>query len=390
MKDECGRAGKILFIDLSQEKTRVEPIHPYLEWVGGRGINQWLLFNGVGRNVRPLDPGNLLILGAGPMNGTLVPASGRLAIDFKNAITGGVGSANCGGRFSAEMKYAGFDHIVIQGRAAGPKYLYIEDQSVHFRDASDLWGRDTWSTDQLVKEKENDPGISALTIGPAGEKLVSFACIIGDRGRAAAYGGCGAVMGSKNLKAIAIRGKTCPIRVARPGNFMERLETFRRQVFEKSRAVRVHREGGTLGAYLLAGENRPHGVRNLQEEFWGIASIRNVTRDKFDPFMIRRHSCMGCPVYCLGIYRVKGSLCEGIQANSIRAFGSNVDVSCAEDVLHAHALCNRYGLDCDQTSAAVAWAIECFEKEIINRKDTDGLMLRFGDGTCVARLIDKI
>jgi aldehyde:ferredoxin oxidoreductase len=390
MKDYYGYAGKMLFIDLSRKKTRVEPVDSYLPWVGGRGINQWLLFTLVGKNVRPLDPENVLILGAGPMNGTLVPGSGRLTIDFKNAITGGVGSANCGGRFSSEMKYAGYDHIIIQGRAAQPTYLYIEDQKVHFRDASDLWGRDTWATDRLIQEKEKDPRISTLAIGPAGEKLVPYACIIGDRGRAAAYGGNGAVMGSKNLKAIAIRGKSAPVRVARPEAFMERLRNFRREVFEKSRAVRVHREGGTLGAYLQAGENRAHGVKNLREEFWSAASIQKVTRDKFDPFMTRRHSCFGCPVYCLAIYRVKDFLCEGIQANSLRAFGSNMDVTCAEDVLHAHGLCNLYGLDVDQTSATVAWAIECFEKEILSPKDTGGLVLRFGDGNCVSQLVQKI
>lgn len=390
MKDYCGYAGKILFVDLSQKKNWVESVDPYLPFIGGRGINQWLLFKLVDKNVSPLDPENVLILGAGPMNGTLVPGSGRLSIEFKNFITGGIGSANCGGRFSAEMKYAGYDHIVIQGRAESPIYLFIQDEQVHFRDASELWGRDTWTTDRRIQEKEKDPQISTLTIGPAGEKLVKYACIIGDRGRAAAYGGNGAIMGSKNLKAIAVRGKSSPVRVARPEAFMERLRVFREEVFEKSRAVRVHRKGGTLGAYVLAGENRPHGVKNLREEFWSKDSIQNVTRDKFDPFMTRRHSCFGCPVYCLAIYRVKDFLCEGIQANSLRAFGSNMDVTCAEDVLHAHGLCNLYGLDTDQTSATVAWAIECFEKEIISPKDTDGLILRFGDGNCVTQLIQKI
>ncbi|MBP1732020.1 MAG: Aldehyde ferredoxin oxidoreductase, partial [Deltaproteobacteria bacterium] len=265
MTNYYGYAGKILFVDLSRKKTWVESIDRYLPFVGGRGINLWLLFNLVGRNVEPLDPENVLVLGAGPMNGTLAPASGRLSIEFKNLITGGVGSANCGGRFSAEMKYAGYDHIVIQGRAAHPTYIMIQDGQVHFREASDLWGRDTWTTDRMIKEKEADPQISTLTIGPAGEKLVKYACIIGDRGRAAAYGGNGAIMGSKNLKAIAVRGKSAPVRVARPDAFMERLRVFREQVFEKSTAVRIHREGGTLGIYFLGGENRPHGVKNLRE-----------------------------------------------------------------------------------------------------------------------------
>ena len=386
----CGWSGKILFIYLSDKSIHVESTEEYLSFIGGRGINQWLLFNLLEKDVDALGPDNVIILGAGPMVGTLVPSASRLAVDYKNVITGGVGSGNCGGRFAAEMKYAGYDHIVITGKAAKPTYIYIEDDKVNFRDASDIWGRSTWETDYIIKSKEKDESISTLTIGVGGENLVKFASIIGDRGRAVGYGGSGAVMGSKNLKAIAIRGKKSSIRVAKPAEFMNRLRRFKRDVFEKSNVVRVHREGGTLGAYLLPGEKRPHGVRNMNEEFWSNDSIKNVTRDKFDKFLIRRHSCFNCPVYCSAIYKVRGVMCEGIQANSLRAFGTNVDVKCAEDILYAHALSNSYGLDCDQTSAAVAWAIECYEEGIIDKQDTDGLELRFGDGNCVARLIKKI
>jgi aldehyde:ferredoxin oxidoreductase len=385
-----GWAGKIVFIDLSRGTTKVEPTEKYCSFLGGRGINQWLLFNLLERNVPPLDPRNPLILGAGPMVGTLVPSASRLAVDHKNVITGGVGSGNCGGRFAAEMKYAGYDHIVITGKAPTPQYVCINDDGVRFRDASDIWGRDTRQTDDIIKSRENDRGLSILTIGPAGEHLVKFACVIGDKGRAAAYGGSGAIMGSKNLKAVAVRGKSVPITIARPVEFMNRLREFTREVFEKSSAVKIHRKGGTLGAYLLPGEKRPHGVRNLREEFWSNDSIEQVTRDKFDEFLVRRHSCFNCPVYCSALYRVKDTLCEGIQANSWRAFGSNVDVTCAEDILYAHALCNLYGLDCDQTSAVVAWAIDCFESGLLDTTDTDGMELRFGDGNAVATLITKI
>lgn len=390
MKKLYGWSGKILFVDLSDRTTHVEPTERYISFIGGRGINQWLLFNLLEKDVDAIDPGNVIILGAGPMVGTLVPSASRLAIDYKNVITGGVGSSNCGGRFAAEMKFAGYDHIVIRGKADKPTYLYIDDDKVNFRDASDLWGLGTWETENDIKDKEKDMALSTLTIGVAGENLVTFACILGDRGRAAAYGGGGAIMGSKNLKAIAIRGRSSPVRVARPAEFMNRLRKFRKIIFEKSSVVKLRREGGTLGAYLLGGEHRPHGVRNMNEEFWSNDSIKKVTRDKFDKFLTRRHSCFNCPVYCSGIYKVRGMICEGIQANSLRAFGTNVDVQSTEDVLYAHALSNSYGLDCDQTSAAVAWAIECYEKGIIDKRDTDGLELRFGDGNCVARLIKKI
>lgn len=390
MKKLHGWSGNILFIDVSDGTAHVEPTERYLSFIGGRGINQWLLFNLLEKATDALDPNNVLILGAGPLVGTLVPSACRLSIDFKNVITGGVGSGNCGGRFAAEMKFAGYDHIVIGGKAEKPTYIYIEDEKVHFRDASDMWGEDTWETHNIIRRKEGDQAISTLTIGVAGECMVRFACIIGDRGRAASYGGSGAVMGSKNLKAIAIRGRNSPVGVVRPDQFMNRLRKFQRQLFEQSSAVRIRREGGTLGGYLLAGEKRPHGVRNLSEAFWSDDSLKNVTREKFDEFLIRRHSCFNCPTYCSSIFRIRGLLCEGLQANSLRAFGTNVDVKSAKDILHANALCNRYGLDFDQTSAALAWAIDCYETGIIDGRDTDGMELTFGNPDCVIRLINKI
>jgi aldehyde:ferredoxin oxidoreductase len=390
MKTLFGWAGKILFVDLSSRNIRVEPTEKYLSFVGGRGINQWLLFNLLDRNIAPLDSDSVMILGAGPMVGTLVPTASRLSIDFKNVLTGGVGSANCGGRFAAEMKFSGYDHIVVTGKSSERIYIYIHGETVHFRNASDIWGKTTWKTDNIIKDREKNQALSTLTIGAGGENLVKLACIMGDKGRAAAYGGGGALMGSKNLKAIAIKGASSPVRIAKPVEFMNRLKKFKSEVFEKSRAVKLHREGGTLGAYLLPRENRPHGVKNMSEAFWSNASLENVTRDKFDEFLVRRHSCAGCPVYCSAIYKIKDRICEGIQANNLRAFGTNVDVKSAEDILYAHALSNDYGLDCDQTSAAVAWAIECYEKGIIDQSDTDGLELRFGDGRCVSELIRKI
>jgi aldehyde:ferredoxin oxidoreductase len=390
MPDRYGWAGKILYVDLTRRATRVESLDPYLSFIGGRGINQWLLFNMVDRKIDPLSPENVVLLGAGPFVGTPIPSACRLAVDFKNVITGGVGSANAGGRFASAMKFAGYDHIVIQGKADRPIYLLIRDQEIFFRNAAEIWGQDTWKLDSAIKERENSPQLSTLGIGLAGENLVKFACLIGDQGRAAAYGGSGAIFGSKNLKAVAIVGSNRAVNVARPVEFMMFLKKFREEIFDRSRAVRVHREGGTLGAYLLPGENRPHGVRNLNEDFWSDQKLSKVSRQEFDKFLVRRHSCFGCPVACSAIFDVKGYFCEGIQANSLRAFGTNMDVTDPEDILNAHGLCNKFGLDTDHTSAIVSWAIDCFEKGIINQKDTDGLVLRFGDGKCVAELIQRI
>ena len=385
-----GWAGKILYINLTNETIYTESTKKYTFFIGGRGINQWLLFKLVDKDVEPLEPENVIILGSGPLVGTLVPGANRLAVDFKNVITDGVGSGNCGGQFAAEMKFAGYDNIIILGKAEKPIYLFIKNDEVYFRDCSNIWGKSTWETENIIKKRENDKAIKTLTIGLGGENLVKFACLIGDRGRAVGYGGSGAIFGSKNLKAIAIRG-TLPIKIAYPRKILEKVGQYNKNVIEKSKAVEVHRKGGTLLAYLLPGENRPHGVKNMSEEFWSNEDISMVTRDKFDNnYLKRRHSCFNCPVYCSGIYEINGLNCEGFQANSFRSFASNLDLKCPEEVLYSHTLANLYGLDGDHTSAAVAWAIECFENGILTKEDTDGLELRWGKGDSIIQLIKNI
>jgi aldehyde:ferredoxin oxidoreductase len=219
--------------------------------------------------------------------------------------------------------------------------------------------------------------------------LVKFACIIGDRGRAVGYGGGGAIFGSKNLKAIAIRG-TLPVRIAHTDKFIQKLRCFKENVVEKSKTVDFYRKGGTLLPYLAPGENRPHGVKNMGAEFWSNEAINCVTRDKFDRYLKRRHSCFNCPSYCSGIYDIKGLKCEGVQANTLRALGSNLDIRSTEDILYTNALLNMYGIDTDQTSAVIGWAIECFENGILNINDTDGIELRWGKGDSVIKLINNI
>lgn len=385
-----GWSGKILFINLTAHKKHTEDTEKYLAYIGGRGINQYLLFSLVDKSTNSLDPDNTIILGSGPLVGTMVPAASRLAVDFKNVITGGIGSGNSGGQFAAEMKFAGYDHIVITGKAKTPVYLYIHNNEIFFREAGDLWGQRTWETENHIKTQEGDRALKTLTIGPSGENLVKYACLVSDRGRAVGYGGCGAVWGSKNLKAIAVRG-TNSVNVAQPEAFLKKLHRYYRNTIEKSEMVKIHRQGGTLLAYQLPGEKRPHGVRNMSDEFWSNESISKLSRQMLDKrFLLRRHSCFNCPVYGSGIYEINGLKFEGFQANSFRAFASNIDLKTPEKVLEAQALTNQYGMDGDQTSSAIAWAIECYENGILTSMDTDGLELRWGDGDSVIALIENI
>jgi len=384
-----GRAGKILFVNLSKNIFYCEITEKYSSYLGGRGINQWLLFNFTNPEIDPLDPESAIILGSGPLVGTLVPTADRLAVDFKNVMNHGIGSGNGGGFFATEMKLAGYDHVFISGKAANPIYLFIQDDKIYFRDAKDIWGKDTWETENLIKKKENCLDLKVLSIGVAGENKVKFACLMSDKGRAVAYGGSGAIFGSKNLKAVAIKG-TKSIKVYSPEKLIKKVLKYNEEIVDKSQVVHSHRTGGTLLAYLAPGENRPHAVRNMSEGFWSNKSIEKFARDEVDKYLMRRHSCFNCPVYCSSIFKLDGFRFETFEANSFRSYASNLDVTSLEGALNCHRLANSYGLDDDQLSAVIGWAIECYENGIFTKEETDGLELRWGNYKNILLLIDKI
>ena len=216
-----GWTGVILNVDLTRGKIVKELLSKELviNFLGGSGINSKILYDMVkDPTIDPYDPENVLIYGTGPLNGTLAPACSRLTITSKGPFTLAFSDSNSGGHFAPELKFAGYDHIILQGRSTKPVYLWIDDDHVELRDASDLWGKDVWETDKMIKEEIGDPDVKISAIGPAGENLVRFAAVMNDRTRAAAWGGQGAVMGSKRLKAVAVRG-TKEVRIAKPEEF---------------------------------------------------------------------------------------------------------------------------------------------------------------------------
>lgn len=384
-----GRVGKILFVNLTKKTFYIEKTEKYLSCLGGRGINQYLLFNFTDPKTDPLDPESAIILGSGPLVGTLVPSANRLSVDFKNAMNHGVGSGNSGGFFATEMKLAGYDHIFITGKASDVIYLFIQDDKIYFKNAKGIWGKNTWETENLIKKKENISSLKILSIGIAGENKVKFACLISDKGRAIGYGGSGAVFGSKNLKAIAIKG-TKSIKVYNSEKLLNKVLKYNKEIINKSHAVHLHRAGGTLLPYLAPGEDRPHAVNNMNEGFWSNKNLEKFSRNKVDKYLIRRHSCFNCPVYCSSIFEVNGIRFETFEANSFRSYASNLGVTFLEGALNCHKLANLYGLDGDQLSAVIAWATECYENGIITKKETDGLQLQWGNYKNILLLIDKI
>lgn len=381
-------------MELSERKTSVKPLSEYLitHFIGGRGINLKLLYDEVGPEVGPLDPRNRFIIGAGPLVGTIAPSSGRVQCTTKSPLTGILGDSNMGGFFGAEMKFAGYDHFVIAGQSEKPVYLWIHDDQVEIREAAHLWGLDTWETTAAIQRELEDRDIQVLTIGPAGENLVKFACLISNLGRAAGRGGCGAVWGSKRLKAIAVRG-TRRIDVARPQEFLRTAEGCFQKIYAdpglKQRSIE-----GTPSLVLVANAMGWLGYKNLQcstnEEI-----AKKLSAEAFLKYCTKSKACFNCPVHCSHYYVVKDgpfkdTQAEGLEYIGISGFGLKTGVDYYPAVLKANELANRYGLDAGSLGDVIAWAMECFDRGMITREDAEGMPLQFGDYESMLTVIPKI
>jgi aldehyde:ferredoxin oxidoreductase len=297
-----GYAGKILRVDLTRQRLTTEPTVKYADrFVGGRGINAWMLFNELDTSVRPFDPENMLLFGVGPLVGTLSPFGCRVSVDTKNAYTSGVGSANCGGHFGVEMKHAGFDNVVFTGRAEEPVYLWLNEGKAELRNARGLWGETTWETEREIRKEQGDEEVRVIGIGPAGENLVKSACIISDRAKAAGGSGVGAVMGSKNLKAIAARG-THSIAVAEPERFLKAVDAARAKIEQFPKAEKYRKDGyygveSYYGSPAWEAGFRP--VRNGQDDYWDPEKVKQVSGDAMKKYRAKILACYGCPVGCM-------------------------------------------------------------------------------------------
>ena len=393
--DTYGWIGKFLRIDLSKNKITIDSSKKLLKrFIGGRGVGQWLLFDQVSPNTQALHPDNLLVFSSGVLTGTMAPASCRMSIDTKNVLTGGVLSSNVGGHFGPELKFAGFDFLVIQGSSDRPVFLDIKDEHAEIKDASHLWGRSTWETEDVVRKDQGDLSIRVASIGVAGENLAKPACVIVDRARAAGRGGCGAVLGSKKLKAIAVKG-TQPINIAKPEKFMNEVEKIWNKI-DSNKSVETRRSLGTRAALPFSNELGFMGVKNFQDDYWNPQKIKRVSQKQLNSnFEIRKLACFNCPIHCSHLYRIPQQtdsdlISEGFQLNVDWDFGGKIDITDGEALLKINTLCNQLGLDLDNSSAPIAWAFELYEKGIIGKNDTNGLDLIWGDADVVTTLLHKI
>ena len=397
-KDHYSYAGEIGFIDLSKREVTTEPTEKYAEkWLGGRAINTWILLDRLNPETRWSDPENLLCFGVGALAGTLAPGACRVSVDTKSAFNKGIGSANVGGFWGPELKFAGFDNLIVSGKAEKPVYLWIHNGEIEIRDAAFIWGKTTWEAEERIRDELSDERIRVAAIGPAGENKVRSSCIICDRGCAAGGSGCGAVMGSKNLKAIAVRGNR-GIEIASPEEFMSLVDKAIKKInkWELINDIRAKGYYGAMGGRLDSPTwdwgYRP--VKNGQDEYWEKEKVEKICESVYKSYRKGTVACFSCPISCkpwLEIdedpYKVKG---EGWWNNSANSFCTKFDNSHLESAIYAHFMSNQLGLDIDDAAQAISWAFECYEKGLITKEDTDGLELVWGNFEAMIKMLRKL
>jgi len=389
---------KILYVDLTTQKSFTEPSVEVAEkFIGGRGANSWILLHENKTFMSPFDPANRLVFGTGPLVGTPVPGACRFNVESLNAFTGGIGSGNAGGHFAPELRFAGYDHIVLKGRSKRPVYLFIDDGKIQIKDAIHLSGKTTWETEDMIKDELGDRKIQVACIGEAGENLVRNACIIAGKSRAIGRCGLGAVMGSKNLKAIAVRG-TGSVEVARPDEFVVCVDRMIEKCFQNE-GLKMLKNYGTSPFGRPLNEICAFVVRNFQDAYWEPEKLdRALPEDVESGYMkYRKHhlACFACPIHASKYWEITdgpyaGTACEGFEANLTIDFGSKLDIDYAPAFIKIHEVCSKLGIDIDNAGGSIAWAFECFEKGIITRDDTDGLELHWGDHKVVIKLLEKM
>lgn len=387
-----GYAGNILYVDLTRGTIRKRTLSREMaaNYIGGRGFSSYFLWNELPQGVDPYSPENIVIIAAGPLNGTPAPSAGRLVIGTKSPLSNMLGDTNSGGYWAPELKYAGFDAIVLKGRAAEPVYLYIEDGRAELRFAGHLWGHLVGDTTHMLHDELGEDA-RVLTIGPAGENLVRFACAVTDEEGVGGRTGIGGVLGSKNIKAVAVRG-CLDVRIADPARFKgaidEYLETLANEVWTKTLT--------RLGTPNLTEHRQKLGI-------WGAKNFQRATMDNYDKisgetfdkkYRVKPLGCMGCYVRCRRQSRInidsKTIYLKGPEYETINALAAKPFITDPEVVLRAHHLCDQYGMDVHGVGSAVAMAMELYERGILTREQADGQDMVFGNAEALLYFIDKI
>ncbi len=362
------------------------PKKDQVEYLGGRGLAAKVLYEENKPGVDPFDPENRLIFMTGPYTGTSGAFTAFYNVTTKSPLTGGILSAHSGGHWGPMLRRTGYDGIVIRGRAAAPSYIFIGDGGPELLDASDLWGKDVFETTTELKGRH--VGARSTVIGPAGERKCRYAAIMNDMHRAAGRGGVGAVMGSKNLKAVVVHG-TKDVPQADPGKLKESFKAATDTVREKSAAFMKY---GTSMVVGITGKAGTIPTRNLQtgyfpeyEKIGGDAVVNDHKKKDV--------ACFRCPLHCGNVTRAEKDYqveTEGPEYETLAMFGANIGNSNLESILMANDLCNRYGVDTISCADTIACAFELFEKGILTEKDTGGMGLEWGDHRAIVKLVEMV
>ncbi|MBS4023232.1 MAG: aldehyde ferredoxin oxidoreductase family protein [Dethiobacter sp.] len=389
-----GYAGKILHVDLNDRSFTIEKPDEkfYRKYVGGACLGAYYVLKGMEAGIDALDPRNIIVFAISPTTGAAISGASRHCVTSKSPLTGTIASSEAGGYWGPELKFSGFDAIVLKGKAERPVYLWVHNGEVEIRDASNLWGSTTGEAQDILKRELNDEKIRVAQIGPAGENLVRYACITNELAHFNGRNGMGAVMGSKNLKAIAVRGTIQPefndkdaiIKMARYGSEKVKNDAF----------YSMFRE---LGTNLNVAWLQPIG--GLPTKNWNLGVFEDaekITAEALrDTYLKKSGTCWACSQSCKRVVELKGPYevdpkYGGPEYETVGMCGSNLLIGDLAVISKINELCNKYGVDTISFGGTVGFAMECFEKGILTTGDTDGVELKFGNGDAVIKLVEMV
>jgi aldehyde:ferredoxin oxidoreductase len=386
-----GYKGKVLYIDLTRETSETIDLPQEIlkKFIGGRGLGAKLYWDLLPPDADPLGPENIFMVLSGPIGGTMVPCAAKHLIVTKSPATGGWLETYSSGLISSEMKYAGYDGLLITGKASHPVYLVIENDRVDFRDATHLWGQGAFAAETYIKESFH-PDCGTLSIGPAGENLIKFANVGSEYFRKAGRGGAGAVMGSKNLKLLAIKGSggvNC--------HDIQGLYKLIQKHYEKFRQSPVGSARHKYGTPLTLNITHEAGMlptRNFSKGQFNRA-IGKIDKDGVASLTVADRACNACFIACSKRTRVKegvfkGLDLEGPEYETLAMFGSNLEVDYLPAIMKANRLCDDLGMDTISAGVIIGFAMECFERGILTEKETGGLKLTFGNYDAALQLLE--
>lgn len=384
-----GYGGRILRVDLTERAFQVESLDS--SWIknviGGRAANTQRLFEELDPDVDPLQPENILIFGIGPLTGSLLPGSAYYTVTAKSPLTGILGDSAAGGQFAAEMKLTGFDQIIITGKAEKLLYLMVNETGVEFIDCPAYRGMTIVEITRAIRKEKKDYSVQVAAIGPAGENLVLFSCVVSSGNRVNGRTGMGAVMGSKNLKAVAVRG-ALSLEVADPLGFLSEVKRMEKEILHHNE----YKKRYNLGTTMLIKDLNQIGIlptKHFQDGVCKYADkISGQTLAK--SFKVKNKSCFNCHVHCSRYYVVDEYEAEGPEFETLCGFTSRIGNSSLPFALEMNAFLNQVGLDSISTSEVIGWIMECQEKGLIHPRDLEGFEISWGDVEKIRELVQMI